>query len=106
LLICLAALATAGCGPSSNSVGSANARLFPDEPLKGEWQGISTAMRTNGYVAAVTLLRQIQRGPLSPEQLNAVQDNLRAINARMYEQIAKGDANASNAMAELKLGGR
>lgn len=104
-LLCLGAL-VGGCGPSSSSVVSGNARLFPDEPLKTEWLSVSSAMRTNGYVAAVTTLREIQRQPLSMEQVNAVQDNLRAINARMYDEIARGDANASNAMFELKGTGR
>ena len=103
-LICLALFA--GCGPSSKSIVSDNARLFPDEPLKTQWLSVSQAMRTNGYVAAVTTLREIQRQPLSADQLNAVQENLRAINTRMYDEIARGDANASNAMFELKGGGR
>jgi hypothetical protein len=105
-LLFVAALLAAGCGQTSGSVGSAGAKFFPDEPLKGQWQSVSDAMRTNGYVAAITTLRQIQRVPLSPDQLSAVMDDLRAINAQMYSQIAKGDANASNAMAELKRGGR
>lgn len=105
-LIYVVAFALCGCGPSSSSVVSANSGLFPNDPLKSQWLSVATSMHTNGYVAAVTTLRNMQRGPLSAEQLAAIQDNLRTINTRMYDEIAKGDVNASNAMEELKSGGR
>jgi hypothetical protein len=106
LALSLAAILLAACGKNAASTGSSQSDLFPTDPLKSEWQTVTSAIKTNGYVVAVSHLRIMQSGSSTPEQLNAVNETLRAVNSDMYEAAGKGDPNATNALQELLRTGR
>lgn len=60
-------------------------------------------MQTNGYAAAVLSLKKVYRAEnLSPEQQKAVNDTLTAINDKMYAAANKGDAQAAQAIQDLR----
>lgn len=100
--VLLALALAAGCGRrSASSVADSHPGLFPSGQLKQEWDTAKAAMRTNGYVTAVTALRKMQLEKVSAEQLNAINDTLRTLNLQMINAADKGDANANNALKEL-----
>lgn len=94
----------AGCGKSAASLSSRNAALFESAPpeIKSDWEKATAAAKTNGYVVAITTFQKLQRAALSPEQLQAVNETVSAVSDQMYETANRGDAAATQAIAELR----
>lgn len=106
LALSLAAILLAACGKNAASTMSSQSDLFPTDPLKSEWQTVTSALKTNGYLVAVSHLRIMQSGSPTPEQLNAIHETMRVVSSDMYEAAGKGDPNATNALQELQKTGR
>lgn len=109
LLSLTAALATgllSGCGDSSAKVSSADLKAFDSAPaeVKLAWTTALAASETNGYVLAVSTLRGLAGAGLPLEQLEAVQNAIRAVNTKLTEAVGRGDAAAVKAMEEIKAG--
>jgi hypothetical protein len=61
------------------------------------------AIQTNGYVAASLALQKVMALPgLTPQQVQAAQEAGVALSDQMYEAANKGDANAKQALEELR----
>jgi len=108
---CSLALATialvaliSGCSKSAHSVATSHSDLFTTAPLKDEWDTVTAAMQTNGFaVAAITLKKMRVETPTpTPDQLNAINDTIQSLNQQMLDLANKGDANARNALEQLK----
>lgn len=100
LLVCVLFV---GCGKSSaSSIAAIHSQLLTTSSLEKDWDTATTAMRTNGYMVAITILRKMQTENPSAGQLGAIDDTLRELNIQMFAAAAKGDANASRAAEELR----
>lgn len=107
--LCLCAVVLAGCGgsPDPNKLGNKNDKLFQsaDPGIKTSWDVAMAALKTNGYVAAITSLQDITRGTntaVTPEQVKAAGETVTAISDSMYSAANKGDAKAREAIDELR----
>jgi hypothetical protein len=108
--IVLLGLLLAGCGGSPQSVATRGAKAFQSAPpeTKAAWDAAIAAIKTNGYTSASLALQQLMTQPgLTPQQTRAAQETGTALSDQMYEAANKGDANAKQAIDELrKLRGR
>jgi len=93
-----AALLFAACGGGPDKSAFTNAA--PE--VKQVWSVAVAADQANDYLAANTNYVSLLSRPISPDQLVAVQSALRALNERMRNAVAKGDAAAQKAVEELK----
>jgi len=94
-----------GCGgDDAAKVSAANEKAFASapDPVQQAWRTALAASQTNGYVVAVSTLRDLAGQPLSLEQVEAVQTAMRAINAKLTAAVGSGDAAAVKAMEEIK----
>jgi hypothetical protein len=91
------------CGKSADSLASKNAKLFESDPqLKANWATASAALKTNGFATSIMALKTMQLAKLTPEQLQAVNDTVTAVNDKMYELANKGDAAAAKSIQDLR----
>lgn len=92
-----------GCSKSAHSVAAGNSGLFTSAPLKEEWDTATAAMQTNGFFVALTTLNKmrLENPPPSTDQLNAINDTIKALNQQMLALANKGDANARSALQQL-----
>ena len=61
------------------------------------------AIKTNGYVAATLAIQKVMEQPgLTPKQTQAAQETGVALSDQMYEAANKGDANAKQAIDDLR----
>ncbi len=105
VLLSLAVLLMPGCSKSASSVGSRNTKAFQsaNPETKASWDTALAAMNTNGFVTATVALMKLQQVPsLTPDQLKAVNETVTAVSDQMYAAANKGDANAKNAIEELR----
>lgn len=70
--------------------------------IKATWLQALAADKANDYVSANTNLVFLITQDITSEQRQAVQDTLRALNERMNNAAASGDANARKALDTLK----
>ena len=103
-LLGLLAVTSIGCHKDPGAVAAQNTSLFQsaDPQVKLAWDTAQAAAATNGYVVAITSLRKLRQGNLSPEQLKAVDQTLTSLNERMYTASNKSDAAASQAIQDLR----
>jgi ABC-type glycerol-3-phosphate transport system substrate-binding protein len=93
----------AGCSkPNPSAVAAAHSQLFPADPLKTEWETAMAALQTNGYIVAETALYKMQRENPNAQQLQAIDETLRALNEQIIAAANKGDPGANQALQELK----
>ena len=78
--------------------------IFNTSPpeIKHFWDQALTADQANDYLTASTNYTALLRQSISAEQLVAVQAAVGALNERMQNAAAKGDAAAQKAIADLK----
>lgn len=103
----LALVSFTGCGSDDSAkVTAANEKAFASASaeLQGAWRTALAASQTNGYVLAVTTLRELGQQQLSLEQAEAVQAAMRAVNTKLTAAMGHGDAAALKAMEEIKAG--
>lgn len=106
---CLCCLVSSGCGGGSakdpNKLGAQYDPLFAsaDEETKVCWQTATGALQTNGYAVTILAVRtMLQTGKLTPEQAQAARETATAASDKMYEAANKGDAQAVQAIEELR----
>ncbi len=105
--LCLVNL-LAGCGPSAPKVTSADMKTFESASpeLKAVWTRAHAAARTNDYATAILALRSMVAQNLSVEQIEAVQNSIRAYNVKLMEAADRGDATAQKGLEAVRAGGR
>ena len=94
----------AGCGKNAASLSNRHAALFQSAPpeVKSDWEKATAAAKTNGYVVAITTVQKLQGAALTPEQLQAVNETVSVVSEQMYEAANRGDAAATQAIAQLR----
>jgi len=91
------------CGKKAAPVGgSPNAFDSAPAEVKQIWLAALEADKTNGYVAAQTLCYSLLQKSLSPDQQNAVSQQLTSVNTRFQEALQKGDPVAKAAWEEMR----
>lgn len=70
--------------------------------VQAAWTQALAASKANDYVAANTNLVSLLKQDITSDQLLAVQGTLRALNERMNNAAASGDAAAQKAVETLK----
>ena len=101
----LLGLALVGCTKNAASIGASDDPAFrsADPELKAGWETALAAAKTNGYATAILTLKRLQtRTNLTPEQAKAIGETATAVRDQMYDAANKGDANAVNAIKELR----
>jgi len=101
----LSGLLLAGCGRTPQSAAARAAKTFQSASpeAKAAWGTAMAAIQTNGYVAASVALQQVMALPgLTPQQSQAAQAAGVALSDQMYDAANKGDANAKQAIEELR----
>jgi hypothetical protein len=107
VLAALAVTFAVGCGgDDAAKVTAANLKAFESASaeVKQTWQTALAASQTNGYVAAITSLRDLAGKDLTLEQVEAVQSAMRAINTKLTDAVASGNAEALKAQEALRAG--
>lgn len=87
----------AACGPTEKP---AFQNAAPE--VKQVWDKAVAADKANDYFVANTNYVALLRQPISPEQIVAVQAAVGALNERMQNEAAKGNAAAQKAVEDLK----
>ncbi len=97
-------LMLAGCGkPVAKVAPDTKAFELANPEIKAAWEKIVSAAAANDYPKVILGCRQLQgTGDLTPEQRVAVNALQTAVSERMFDAAQKGDANASNAIAEIR----
>jgi hypothetical protein len=100
-------LLLAGCGDDPYKLSSKDQAAFSSTTpeIKQAWERGLTASKGNDYLAAQTNLAPLLNGPITPEQLLALQTALGDLNQRIYTAAANGDAAAQKAVEAMKAGG-
>ena len=98
-----AVMLLAGCG-SKTKVSAADSKAFSNASpeLSQAWQTVLEASKTNDYFLAETVLYQMRRADLTPQQREAVNHQMAALNQRLSDALAKGDPAAKAANEELR----
>ncbi len=101
----LAAFLT-GCGPAAPKVTSADMQAFQSATpeLKQAWTRAHAAAATNDYGLAIVTLRSMIPQNLTVEQVEAVQNSMRAYNVKLMTAADRGDAAAQKAIEMLRSG--
>ncbi len=107
LLFCIALPAgtfLTGCGPSAPKVTSEDMKAFEAAPreLKETWSRAHAAAKTNDYASAILTLRSLLAQKLSVEQIEAVQDAIRAYNVKLVTAADRGDVAAQKGLETLR----
>ena len=102
-LIALAAV-IAGCGQKKQALPAQTSAFDSASPeIQAQWRKASSAAQTNGYEIAVLTLREMQaRSDLTGEQRAAVDNLSTSVNDRLSEAAEKGDANAKQALEDIR----
>jgi len=105
---CLCTVLLQGC----NGGGSGDARKLnsqyskvfasADPQVKELWEKAGAAIQTNGFSLAMRSLREIMETNATPEQISAAGATAKAVSDQMYDAANKGDANAKEALNELR----
>jgi len=104
-LLGLAGLILAGCSKSNTALEASGSQAFQaaDAPTKAVWGAAVSALRTNGYAPALLSLQTLATQPnLSAEQSTAVTDLSRAITDQLFTAASRGDANAIEALKQVR----
>jgi hypothetical protein len=101
------ALLLSGCGPGAPKVTTADNKAFEtaSPELKQDWAQSQAAAGTNNYTVALVTLRSMLAQNLSIEQIEAVQNAMRACNAKLMKAVENGDPAAQKALEALKSSG-
>jgi hypothetical protein len=70
--------------------------------LKQSWTAALAAAKTNDYVGAQTLLYGLLGQQLTPEQQQAVQDEITVVKDNLTAAVQKGDPAAQAALQQLR----
>ncbi len=102
-----AALLVCGCGEGAPKVSSSDMKTFEGAApeLKQAWVEAHAAAATNNYGSAIMKLRSMLPQNLSVEQVEAVQNALRAYNMKLLTAADRGDAAAKKAVDDLRAAG-
>ncbi len=98
-------LVAVGCGrkPESKAPLAELEKAFPAASADPVVSAALAAARTNGYAAGVMALQTAQQAPgMTPEQLMAVQQAMRAMTADLVSRAAAGDPQAKADLAEIE----
>ena len=92
------------CKRGTSEVTAAEVHAFDSATpeLKQQWEIAQQAAKTNGYVASQTILYDLMRLELPPDQHQAVQHQLAIITERFNAALNNGDPEAQAALAELR----
>ena len=104
-LVLALAIGCSACHKDHSSLSAADSPLFKSAPaeVQNMWQAATTAAKTNGYATAyLTLMTLRMQQGLTPQQVAAVDEVSTAVNQRMYDAAAKGDAGAQAAIKEIR----
>ena len=95
-----------GCGPGAPKVTSADMKTFETAPreLQETWARANAAGQTNDYVLAILTLRSLLTQKLSVDQVEAVQNAIRAYNVKLMAAADRGDAAAQKGLETLRAG--
>ena len=98
------ALLLSGCGQGAPKVTETDNKAFEtaSPELKQNWAQSQAAASTNDYTTALVTLRSMLAQNLSIEQIEAVQNAMRACNAKLMKAVEKGDPAAQKAFEALK----
>ncbi len=101
-----AGLLLASCSDSAFKLSEQERAAFRDAApeMKQTWENGLKAEKANDYLTASTNFRALLSKQITPDQLVAVQTALGALNYRINEAAAKGDAAAQKAVEALKAG--
>jgi hypothetical protein len=94
-----------GGGQDPNKLGAKYTQLFAsaDAETRGYWDTANLALATNGFAVAIQALQSLLlETNLSPEQTSAAGQTATAVSDKMYAAANKGDANARQAIEELR----
>lgn len=97
-------LLIAGCGQKTAKLSSADAHQFDNAPpeLAQKWQTVLNADKSNDWVTARVALYDLSREKLTPEQEQAVGNEMLSLKQRMQAAAEKGDPAALKAYEELR----
>ncbi len=94
-----------GCNRQAPSTVTADPKTFESASaeIKADWDKALAAAATNDYATALLTCRKLQGlEALTPDQRAAVAKTMAAVEARLMDAAQKGDANATNALAEIR----
>lgn len=100
-----ALLLLAGCSKDPGAIATNGSKAFQsaDAATRALWETSLAAMKTNGYAVAMLGFKQLgAQSNLTPEQAKAVGDTATALSDQMYAAANKGDANAVEAIKQLR----
>jgi len=99
----------AGCKKSGGGAASADPKVFQSASAEAKalWDEALAAQQTNGVVEAYIKFRLVRsQGGLSPDQIAAVDAQCKRINEELGAAAAKGDANAQQALVDIRNASR
>jgi len=95
----IALLILPACGKNAGpAAGSPNAFDSAPADVKQIWLAALEADKTNDYAVAQTLCYSLLQKSLSPDQQNAVNQQLTSVSTRFQEALQKGDPLAKAAL--------
>jgi hypothetical protein len=93
-----------GCGNKGGAAITGGSKAFDSNPAAKEmYQKTLTTLGTNDFVGASLFLRTVRTMPdLTPEQIEVLNGVGLTLNTKMRAAADKGDANAKQALDELR----
>jgi len=93
-----------GCSKGGGSFSSHDQKAFDGTTpeLKQTWQAALEASRTNDFEGAKTLLYNLVRSDLTPDQQQAVKHALTQLDQKFTQALEKGDPAAKQALEALQ----
>jgi hypothetical protein len=93
-----------GCSKDSSSLSSHDKKAFDSASpeLKQMWQTALDASRTNDFEGAKTLLYNLARSDITPDQQQAVKRALTELDQKFTQALEKGDPAAKQALEALQ----
>jgi hypothetical protein len=104
-LLGLAGLLLVSCSKSNSALEASGTKAFQtaDAPTKAIWNAVVAALKTNGYAPALTGLQTLASQPsLTPEQNQATAALAASLNDQLINAASKGDAQAIEALKQLR----
>ena len=98
-----------GCKKSGSGSVATDPKLFQSASAEAKalWEEALAARQTNGVVEAYIKFRLLRsHGDLSPDQITAVDGQCKRINEELGAAAAKGDANAQQALVDIRNASR